>query len=637
MSITITEEQLQNLLKAAVGAVQQGANDDGNGNDRPRVKNPERPEIDLGYSETQWAFFLDEWDVYKRRAALKAEHLTDELRACCSKDLRKTLFDFVGSSTLAKLSEQQLLEKIKSAAVIGKNRAVHRKEFHEIQQEPDEPVNRLVAKLRAKAERCNFTLKCSAIGCQQINSYAEEMVNDQMTYGLYDKDIQQEVLARDKTLENFEETYELIEAYELGKQAKAQLDSRGTSEVNAFKSQYKAQQRQHTGLKQICQGCGTTKHSGQQREEVCEAWGEKCKNCGKFNHFKEVCQHDTKEKRQEDKPKRTVRISREHEEREPEESHSYGAAAAWDDSYGNNVSWFLAFGIEVDDCSTFPHVEWNEGRFVKANPLPLPSIKVQITPLLDYHEQFLSTELQSNSNQASVDVYTDTCAQTCIAGEALLHEINVDRSSLIPTSHRIVGVTKQPLDVLGVLLAKVEYAGNVAHMAIYVCDGVDSLFLSRRVQSCLGIISEDYPCAQMKEIPSSMQMETRTDIMLDDPAIVKHGPPVGLRDSATGGGIHPNKRRVMITKKTRDAQIHHNNRQKTERRTNEGQTDAYSFSNPRSRRQKRYQQRHEANNRIPANLELPVCTIASRKHGNIHCENRLRPTVSQCYARSTGE
>ena len=111
MSITITEEQLQNLLKAAVGAVQQGANDDGNGNDRPRVKNPERPEIDLGYSETQWAFFLDEWDVYKRRAALKAEHLTDELRACCSKDLRKTLFDFVGSSTLAKLSEQQLFRR----------------------------------------------------------------------------------------------------------------------------------------------------------------------------------------------------------------------------------------------------------------------------------------------------------------------------------------------------------------------------------------------------------------------------------------------------------------------------------------------------------------------------------------------
>ena len=97
MSITITEEQLQNLLKAAVGAVQQGANDDGNGNERPRVKNPERPEIDLGYSETQWAFFLDKWDVYKRRAALKAEHLTDELHACCSKDLRKTLFDFVGS------------------------------------------------------------------------------------------------------------------------------------------------------------------------------------------------------------------------------------------------------------------------------------------------------------------------------------------------------------------------------------------------------------------------------------------------------------------------------------------------------------------------------------------------------------
>ena len=130
------------------------------------------PEIDLGYSETQWAFFLDEWQVYKRRAALKEENLTDELRASCSKDLRKTLFDFVGSAALANLTEAALLEKIKSAAVIGKNKAVHRKEFYEIQQAPEEPLNRFVAKLRAKAERCNFTQKCSAAGCGQINSYA---------------------------------------------------------------------------------------------------------------------------------------------------------------------------------------------------------------------------------------------------------------------------------------------------------------------------------------------------------------------------------------------------------------------------------------------------------------------------------
>ena len=147
--MSITEEQLKLILaeslKTALTAVgnNQGSNQDGGA--KPRIKAPERPQIDLGSSETQWAFFSDEWELYKRRASLKPEHLTDELRACCSLELRKTLFDLLGSS-LKSLDEKALLEKIRSVAVIGKNKAVHRKEFYEIHQAPDEPVNRFVAK-----------------------------------------------------------------------------------------------------------------------------------------------------------------------------------------------------------------------------------------------------------------------------------------------------------------------------------------------------------------------------------------------------------------------------------------------------------------------------------------------------------
>ena len=125
-NVSITEEQLQNILQAALTAAAGTAQ---RGDERPRVKNPERPEVDLGFSETQWAFFIDEWGIYKRRASLRAEHLTDELRACCSKDLRKTLFDFVGSTTLASLSETELLKKIEASAVIGKKGLFTEKSF----------------------------------------------------------------------------------------------------------------------------------------------------------------------------------------------------------------------------------------------------------------------------------------------------------------------------------------------------------------------------------------------------------------------------------------------------------------------------------------------------------------------------
>ena len=199
-NLNITVDQLQQIMQAAITAVnaQPGSNDGA----RPRLKAPERPDVDLGFSETQWAFFEDEWKLYKRRAALTPAQINDELRSCCSKELRKTLFDFVGTTAIDNYTEAELLLKIKQTAVIRKNKAVHRKEFYEIVQAPDEQLNRFVAKLKAKAERCNFTMTCT-----QVINYGEKMLKDQMTTGLYDKDVQQEVIAKDKSLTKFDEVY----------------------------------------------------------------------------------------------------------------------------------------------------------------------------------------------------------------------------------------------------------------------------------------------------------------------------------------------------------------------------------------------------------------------------------------------
>ena len=54
---------------------------------RPSVRKPERPQIDIESSESQWAFFLDEWDTYKRRAGISGPDTTLELRATCSTTL----------------------------------------------------------------------------------------------------------------------------------------------------------------------------------------------------------------------------------------------------------------------------------------------------------------------------------------------------------------------------------------------------------------------------------------------------------------------------------------------------------------------------------------------------------------------
>ena len=160
MSIVITAEQLQNAIQGAVSAALT-ATQDSNRESGTRVKHAERPEIDVGCSESQWSFFMDEWKSYKRRTALSDAKVVDELRASCTKELRKVLFDLVGGPTLETISENELMVKIKSAAVIGKNKVVHRKEFYSTRQSPGEHLNFFVARLKAKSEHCDFTIKCS--------------------------------------------------------------------------------------------------------------------------------------------------------------------------------------------------------------------------------------------------------------------------------------------------------------------------------------------------------------------------------------------------------------------------------------------------------------------------------------------
>ena len=213
--------------------------------------------------------------MYKTQAKLP-ENAPAELRNCCSEDLRLTVFELLGPS-IDDLNEKDLMEKIHRVAVKGKNTAVHHQEFYNMKQEEGQSAQQFLAKLRAKADHCNFQLTCSSEDCSHTsNSYASAMVADILTVGCYDQDIQGELLAHSADVQSLEDKFELMQAMESGKRARNQLTVQ--SSVTVQRSAHR-QSRQQNASQTItsptgCEGCGSTEHgpgTNKPRKKHCPA------------------------------------------------------------------------------------------------------------------------------------------------------------------------------------------------------------------------------------------------------------------------------------------------------------------------------------------------------------------------------
>ena len=291
-AMSFTMEQLNTIIQSAItGALAAQVNTGSQSTHQAR--HPEPPSISLDCNEGRWSFFTNEWKMYETQAKLP-ENAPAELRNCCSEDLRFTLFELLGPS-IDDLNEKDLMEKIHKVAVKGKNTAVHRQEFYNMKQEEGQSAQQFLAKLRAKADHCNFQLTCSSEDCSHTsNSYAPAMVADILTVGCYDQDIQGELLARSADVQSLQDKFELMQAMESGKRARNQLTVQ--SSVTVQRSAHR-QSRQQNASQTItsptgCEGCGSTEHgpgTNKPRKKHCPAWSVSCEFCHIMGHFAKVC------------------------------------------------------------------------------------------------------------------------------------------------------------------------------------------------------------------------------------------------------------------------------------------------------------------------------------------------------------
>ena len=228
-----------------------------------QTKKPDRPVVNAGINDREWALFLDTWARYKQMANVTdTDMLRMELRAACSDDVNKMLFEFVGAATLDRCNEQALLGHIKGVAVKSVHKEVHRRTFNMMAQNEGERIPSWVARLRSQAVLCEFKKNCSCNPPAEM-SYADEMVAQRLVAGLSNQEHQRRILQEASTLLTLNQKIERLRVFETTEESSSVLHGGPSkpSEAAVGKSLY---QQKKTGDsnkdKAGCKWCGLMKH-----------------------------------------------------------------------------------------------------------------------------------------------------------------------------------------------------------------------------------------------------------------------------------------------------------------------------------------------------------------------------------------
>ena len=283
-----------------------------------KLKRPERPTVEPELTDNDWAYFKDRWERYKIDSGISPTNtslIISELRATCSQEVDKILFDLYTQEELKKMNEKELLDCIRRVAVNEIHREVHMQTFFRMKQQDGEPINKFVARLKAQASHCEFQIECSSADCShKTNSFADRMVAHQLVNGLQDRESQSKLLAEADTLNTLELKINKLLVLESVAQSTPYLGTppASTAKVaaqrsSAYKKNKQASsrsQQQSTSAshpqecpqkpfdsRRFCQGCGQTRHQGKPilKRVECPAWGKICNHCKGPNHFEAAC------------------------------------------------------------------------------------------------------------------------------------------------------------------------------------------------------------------------------------------------------------------------------------------------------------------------------------------------------------
>ena len=131
----------------------------------------ERPKVNIGVSTEEWNVFTRQWEVFRTGSGIDEASAPSQLFQCAENELGDSLLKAnpdAASSTLP-----DLLDAMRSLAVIPVATGVLRIKLLKLCQERDEPFWAFTARVRGKAETCAFSTKCE---CGKNVDYTDHVI-----------------------------------------------------------------------------------------------------------------------------------------------------------------------------------------------------------------------------------------------------------------------------------------------------------------------------------------------------------------------------------------------------------------------------------------------------------------------------
>ena len=149
----------------------------------------EWPKVNIGVSTEEWNVFTRRWEVFRTGSGIDDESAPSQLFQCAENELGDSLLKANPHAESTTLPD--LLDAMRSLAVIPVATGVLRTELLQLRQERDERFRTFTARVRGKAETCAFTTMCE---CGKNVDCTDHVIRDILLNGISDPDLRREVL-----------------------------------------------------------------------------------------------------------------------------------------------------------------------------------------------------------------------------------------------------------------------------------------------------------------------------------------------------------------------------------------------------------------------------------------------------------